>query len=135
MQDSTRKLLADADRLWRRPYRMIEFLGGNFKVEYNMISYKLDTISLNNVDMNCDQEDIATGPFTLRFDKDINLEHGNIKECSWDEDDQILKLNGEEIKFIDTNLKIFVADVHVNLKEAVNNLMDRFCTWVYRNYR
>ena len=134
MQDSTRKLLEEADKVWKRPYRMLEFLGGNFRVDYNMIYYKLETISLNNVDMNCDQENIFTGPFTLKFDKEINLERGNVRECSWNEDDQILKINDEEIKFIDTDLIYFTDDVNADLNKTVSGLMKYFCEWVKRNY-
>lgn len=134
MQDSTRKILADADKLWRRPYRMLSFLGGTFKVDYNMIRYKLEMISLNNVDMDCEQEDIFTGPFTIRFDKEINLEKGNIKECEWNENDKILKINDEELKYLDTDLVYFTGDLNADTDEALTNLMNYFCIWVKKEY-
>ena len=134
MQDSTKKLLSEADKRWGKPYRMITFLGGNFKIDYSIIRYTLEVISLNNVDIYCEQEDIFTGPFAIRFDKELNLERGNVKDCNWNEDDKILKINDEEIKFIDTDLGYFTDDVNVKLDDSINSLMKYFCEWVKRNY-
>lgn len=134
MQDSTRKILAEADKRNDNKLRSLYFMGGNFKIEYNRINYKLEKISLNNVDMDCEQENIHTGPFNIIFDKEINLEKGNVKECEWNEADKILKINDEELKYIDNDLQFFVGDLHANLDNAINNLMEYFCDKVKRDY-
>lgn len=135
MQDSTRKLIEENDKKLNRAYRMLDFFNCEFKVIGDKISVKINDFSLNGIDLNCDQENIFSGPFYIKFNDYLDIfEDTQITECEWNNDDTILKINDKELRYIDTDLVYFINDFNGEEKQAINNVLEKFCDWVKRNY-
>ena len=113
----------------------IEFLKCEFKVIGNRISAKVLFISVTNVDMDCEAQNIATGPFELVFYQNINLfENMVVSTCNWNGDDKILTINDEKYNFASTDLDYFISDFNADKKSSIDSIMTRFCEWVEKNY-
>ena len=121
---------------WGVQRRHLDFLDFNFKVDYSKILFNFNWVSVNNIDIPCDENDIDKGPFIFYFN-DIPIDeinNGNINDCTWEEDDQILIINNKEYKFLESDIVLFVSDFYGDDKQVINTVMKHFCEWVKKNY-
>lgn len=134
MEDSTRKLIEEQDKIMRGK-RVLDFFNCDFKVDdSSRLAVKINDFALNMIDINCERENVFGGPFFIRFNNDLNLEEGNVTECEWDEADEVLKINGIEARIVDTDLYYFIQSFGADFTKSMHDVMKNFCIWVRKNY-
>lgn len=112
----------------------LDFFSCAFNVEdnYNIVTFHIVAFNCNGTDLNCTADDIFNGPFTIKFNRPLHL--SGIRDVTYDEEDIMLIIDGEQYKPIYSDICYFCGDFQAEEKQALGNLMKRLAEYIKLNY-
>lgn len=105
----------------------LDFFAREFNVEDNC------NIVTFHIVVNCNCTDInSNGPFIIKFNRPLHL--SSIREVTYDEEDLMLIIDGEQYKPIYSDIYYACVDFQAEEKQALGNLMKRLAEYIKLNY-
>ena len=111
---------------------ILDFWHCEYKIHPYDIEFKIIDFGCNGTDLNCENDDILDGPFTIEFNR--RLPHSDeITSVDYDEDEQILIINGEEYSVTSSNIGYFAGDFRASAEQAIGNLLKHISEYLSKS--
>lgn len=98
----------------------------------NTFTFHIIAFCCNGTDLNCSADSIFNGPFTVRLDKPLRL--AGLREVTYDEEEAILFLDGEQYRIVDSDFVYFLGDFQADKQQAYGNLMKHLAEYIRIEY-
>lgn len=115
----------DYDKVdWRKNggVAILDFWNCDYLLHPYSIEFTIVDFNCNGTDLNCENDKIFDGPFSIDFNKRFPPLN-EITSVDYNADEQLLILNGEDYKVESSNICYFVGDFQASEKQAIGNLL------------
>ncbi len=112
---------------------ILDFWHCDYKIHPYSIEFTIIDFGCNGTDLNCEHDDILSGPFSIEFNR--KLPHlDEITSADYNTDDELLLIiNGEEYGVTSSNIGYFAGDFHATEGQAIESLLENIADYLNRH--